>query len=243
MKKVWPVLLAFMAVWPAAAMAETPLPTYVGGAPPIAFTIVQSGQRVVLPAGKPAFQPLMKNAVNAYQQQGPEAALLLLSQALPHYPNHSALRAMMGELLLELKRPGDALVQLQAAAATDPTHHHERFQSLLQAYLPQAEPALLAALKESPQASAPLHDLLAQYYERQGQAEKALEHLQQLSTQQASTHARLGLCYELLGQPDQALLHYHEALTRDPQSEMAQLGRDRLKPMVATQPAVQSTNK
>jgi tetratricopeptide (TPR) repeat protein len=138
----------------AVARPEKALPRYLGGAPPITFTVTTTGETHSLPQTAPApqaYRPpaqdggynalsyaeplpqeharqvekLLNEAVSLMHQRSPERAVPLLQRAQDLAPQHAAVHAALGEVYLRLRQYPHAAAAYANAVAYAPAGTYE----------------------------------------------------------------------------------------------------------------------
>jgi len=155
------------------------------------------------------------------------AAETFLASALGQYPGNGDLYAMLGRLRLEQGRLSEAGHILQQVLAADPTHPRARFRmGLLMLRLNNPRVALehmlraVAAMPGNREFQAQLGLVLI----RGRNYPKAALHLEKavrLGDDEPDTYFALGSAYAALGRKTEARRQLEEALTQDPDDEMA----------------------
>lgn len=185
---------------------------------------------------------ILLNRLGRHEQVAQEyQELLEQGQAVPDY----ALGAV-GDSLLTLRRPEDAIIALQAASAADPENAGLQVQlayARLESEQPGAAIQHLAGYRDrqpdwkyaegarEPYPNWSRHQadttlaMLAAYTEDLPAAQDAMEHFVSIAPANAEMQASLGSVYQMRGWPERALERYRMAGTLDKRNVAARIGQ------------------
>jgi tetratricopeptide (TPR) repeat protein len=175
-----------------------------------------------------SLESLLKHIQPLIQAENWQTAYDELAAADRKYPDKPAVLTALGECLIRLQKPEDAIPVFQRVIELEPdsieAHNNLAVAHMFTGDFSNAEETYLEALQFKPDHLQTLKNLAFLYYqqnERMGDAATILASILRRDPSDCDALYLMGLCYQAGGQRDSAVVCFEKILIQQPDSEIA----------------------